>query len=319
MVAGRAYDWKPADKTCAVCFTIDDVHPTLGEDGRAIGEVARQALENLEWLGLRHPYLRATLFVTPDWRSTSPLPRRAALPLLGDLVDRLRYRSPVLPAGTLRLDRHPSFVAYLRSLPRVEFGLHGLHHVRRGQHPTVEFRGRSRTACRRLIERSRTLMHLAGLPTVSGLTPPGWEASRPLLEAMADLDMRFIASARDLETPVTYGAQATGSGLRGLSLLFPQQLSFGTLRHFTTNYQATSTFARAEAVLEAGGLLAIKAHLLNRVGSYVALDGLDKSYASHLDSLFGRIADRYGSNLWWTTMGEMSVWSAIHPTETTVR
>ena len=65
----------------------------------------------------------------------------------------------------------------------------------------------------------------ADLPIVHGITPPNWTAPPSLLQAMGDLDMLFIASARDLHTAVAADARTTGSGLAGMSLLFPERLS----------------------------------------------------------------------------------------------
>lgn len=147
----------------------------------------------------------------------------------------------------------------------------------------------------------------AALPIVAGVTPPNWVAPPALLDAMADLDMLFVASARDLCTPVAADARTSGSGLVGMSLIFPERLPYGRLVHFTTNFQATSSIERALAILEHGGLLAVKAHLLKRFGSYVALDGLDRPYVEFLDRLFMTIEDRYGDAMWWTTMGEVAL------------
>jgi hypothetical protein len=123
---------------------------------------------------------------------------------------------------------------------------------------------------------------------------------------MADVDMLFVASARDLRTPIATDARTSGSGLAGMSLIFPERLPLGRLVHFTTNFQATSSIERAVAIVEHGGLLGVKAHLLRRFGAYEALDGLDRTYVEYLDRLFTTIEDRYGAAVWWTTMGEIA-------------
>lgn len=299
--------WRPAGVSAAVCLTIDDVHPTSANGSGAVGDVARGALGHLEWLLARHAQLKATLFSTPDWRSSAvgvTRPRLQRIPVVRDLT----YATPVLPRGTLRLDRHPAFVAYLRSLPRVEFGLHGLYHVRRGPSQIAEFHGRSRRRCRQMLREAVQIVRDANLPIVHGLTPPNWIAPTALLQAMADLDMQFIASARDLRTAVAADARTSGSGLEGMSLIFPERLPHGRLVHFTTNFQATSSIERGLAILDHGGLLAVKAHLLKRFGSYEALDGLDRTYVEFLDRLFTTIEDRYGSSVWWTSMGEIAAY-----------
>jgi hypothetical protein len=293
--------WLPAGFTGAVCLSVDDVHPTAGDSTRSHGEMARQALRHLERLLERHPKLHATLFTTPDWRSRGVVASnglRHRIPVLRDLV----YRVQPLPRGTLRLDRHPAFVSHLRAMPRTDVGLHGLHHVRRGPRHVEEFAGRTRVECERMLLQGQRIMADAGIMAVPGITPPGWSAPPALLEAMAGLDMRFISSARDLETPIASEARTHGSGLRDVSLIHPQVLPYGRLVHIPTNFQATSTADRAMAILQHGGVLAIKAHLLTRLGSYQALDGLSDSYIDMLDRLFTAIEDRFGNAIWWPTM-----------------
>ncbi len=115
----------------AVCMSVDDVASTAPAEGEAIGDTARRALEHLEWLTGRHPLLRVTLFTTPDWRSRSARPTRGWLPTL-PIVRHALHAPDVLPRGTLRLDRHGELTAWLRGMRNVDFGIHGLHHVRRG-------------------------------------------------------------------------------------------------------------------------------------------------------------------------------------------
>ncbi len=260
----------------AVCFSVDDVHPAVSCD-------PYPALDRLRALQERHAQLKITLFTTPDWRSTEPL-----------------QCATLLPEGTCRLDRHPEFCARLRDWPNAEVALHGLSHV-----PVAEFDGRTREECDRMLRDAMSIFESAGVPLVPGMCPPGWIASASLLDAMRDVGLRFVASARDLTTPIDRGATAQGSGLRGVSLIEPQRLDNG-LVHFTTNFQATSTRERAFAILDCGGLLAIKAHLLSEVGSYKALDGVTDEYMASLDRLFLEIEDRYGDDVTWTSMGEVA-------------
>jgi len=281
-------------KRAAVCFSVDDVHPA---------PVASEALGHIQWLQERHPQLRVTLFTTPDWRTDEPYPKRTLLtriPLLRNHV----FTAPVHPRGTFRLDRHEAFCDLLRDWRGVEIALHGLHHVRRGLRPVLEFAGRSRAQCRNTIDDAIRLFERVRLPLVRGMSPPGWQAPPELLEAMHDSGLTFIASARDLNTPITPEAMASGSGLTGVSLIWPQRIEPG-LTHIPTNFQATSTIDRALAILRCGGLLSIKAHLLAESGSYRALDGLTVEYRDYLDRLFCAIEDRFAEDLRWTSMGEI--------------
>lgn len=287
--------WLPPSKRAAVCFSVDDVHAA---------PAARQALGHVEWLQERHPQLRVTLFTTPDWRTLDPYPTSrflARIPLVRDHV----FTVAVHPRGTFRLDRHEDFCAFLRQWSGAEIALHGLHHVRTGLRPVLEFEGRGTAQCRVILEEAMSLFARARVPIVRGMTPPGWHAPPPLLRAMHETGLTFVASARDLETPVAEGAVANGSGLRGVPLFRPERIEPGLL-HIPTNFQATSPIERALAVLDAGGLLSIKAHLLVESGAYRALDGLSPEYHEYLHRLFSTIEERYGEAIWWTSMGELA-------------
>jgi hypothetical protein len=298
-------DWLPAGKRAAVCFTIDDVHPGKASDHYdGGGDAGRGALGLVETLLQRHPYLHVTLFTTADWREISPTPSRvlSRIPIVRDRM----YLSKVLPEGTRRIDRHPEFLAYLRSLPRTEIGLHGLHHIHPGRLLHVEFQDEPVHVHRDKLRRMLAIFDASELLYVRGMCPPGWNAPAPLLTAMHDLGFDFIASARDINTEITQGAVANMSGLRGPSLLHPTALEGTKLVHFATNFQATSKWERATAVIAAGGLLAVKAHIIKDALGHVAVDGIDPVYCNFLDLLFGRLHREYGDSLWWTTMGQIS-------------
>ena len=279
----------------SVCFSVDDVHPS---------PVAAGALAHVQWLQQRHPQLRVTFFTTADWRTLDPYPTRNFVRRIPIVRDRV-FTVAVHPRGTFRLDRHAEFCALLRDWPAGELALHGLHHVRTGLEPVREFAGLDANQCRRVIESSMRVFESARLPFVPGMAPPGWEASPELLAAMHASGLKFIASARDLETPVAPDARTNGSGLRGLSLVRPQRIE-PDLLHFTTNFQATSPVERALAILQCDGLLSVKAHLLAESGSYRALDGLTTAYRDYLDRVFCTIEDRFGNDVRWTSMGELA-------------
>lgn len=299
-------DWFPAGKRAAVCFTVDDVHPGRSDqhyDGG--GDLGRGALGLLRRLLDRHPQLRITLFTTADWREISPAVSRRWLARVPVVRDRV-YLTPILPAGSRAVDRHPEFVRYLREMPRTEIGLHGLHHVHPGASIHVEFQDESVSECERTLRHMLAIFDRSGLPYVRGMCPPGWNAPPALLEAMGRLRFDFVASARDIKSNVTDDAVARMSGLEGVSLIHPSWLLGCDLVHFATNFQATSPLERAIDVIEAGGVLAVKAHIIKDALGFVALDGVDAVYCNFLDLLFAELARRYGDALWWTTMGEMA-------------
>lgn len=297
-------DWLPPGKRAAVCFTIDDVHPGRSADHYdAGGDLAKGALGLVAELLVRHPQLHVTLFTTADWREISPTPSRV-LSMIPVLRDRI-YLSRVLPAGTRRIDRHPEFVAYLKSLPRTEIGLHGLHHIHKGPRLHVEFQDEPIAEHRAKLRRMLEIFDASGLQYVRGMCPPGWNAPPALLAAMAELGFEFVASARDIKTPVAETARTNMSGLNGASLIYPTRLQ-SELVHVTSNFQATSRWERAQRIIELGGLLGVKGHIIKDALGYVALDGIDPVYCNLLDLLFSRLERDYGDTLWWTTPGQIA-------------
>ena len=291
-------DWLPSRAIGAVCFTVDDVHPAAernADDG---------VLDRLQALFERHPRLKATLFVTPDWRPAQLVQTRllGRVPLISGRV----YHVALHPQGLLRLDRHPTFVDRLRRLPRTELAPHGLHHVHRGPNLAVEFQEQSYSECLRAVRRSLEIFEAAGLAVVQGFSPPGWNLPPPLLAALEALGFKYVTAARDIQTPIRRDATNAMSGLREVSLIRPEPIGSGRIIHLPVNFQATSLRERAFQLIDCGGLLSIKAHAFKREGGHTMLDGLDEAYCAYLDALFFELEERYGEKLWWTTMGEIA-------------
>lgn len=302
---GPVNDWLPPGKKAAVIFTIDDVHPGRARDGYdGGGDLAAGALGHVERLLDRQKNLHVTLFTTPDWRETTPRPTKLLrhVPWVRDRV----YLAPLHPTGTMRLDRHPGFVDYVKHLPRTEVALHGLHHVHVGPTVLIEFQNQSADECERILRESMRLFEAARLPFVKGMTPPGWNAPAGLIEAMARLNFDYLTSARDILTPITPGAKTNMSGLKGVSLVTPEWIAGGRLLHVPSNFQATSLPERADQIIEAGGVLSIKAHIVKSAHGHVALDGIDALYMNYLDVLLKRLTDRHGDSLWWPSVGELA-------------
>jgi hypothetical protein len=305
-LSGRSFKWLPEGKRAAVCFSIDDVHPGMESNGGKAGAaVNRNSLGHLRWLLDRHPQLRATLFTTADWREISPLPTRRLLARIPYLRERF-FLTEILPIGAMRLSNHPKFVQFLKQLPRVEIGLHGLHHVQRGPRLPVEFQKQSAAECKRTLQEMIAIFDESGLEYVRGMNPPGWEMTENLASAMIEVGIKSVSSARDIRTPISCAATTNMSGLKGVSLIYPERIRAGQLLHLTSNFQATSTIDRAHEIIEHGGLLAIKAHAVKTILGYTALDGLDELYRNYLDLIFTRLEERYGDSLWWTSMGELT-------------
>ncbi len=299
-------NWLPENRRAAVCFSIDDIHPAKSSDYYdAGGDLDQGALGHVQWLLERHPQLRVTLFVTADWREITSRPTRKLLASIPYLRDRV-YLAKIWPKGTMRLDRHPEFVRYLKQLPRTEVALHGLSHCHKGRQIPVEFQHQSYAEFIAIFQEMMAIFNAARLEFAPGLCPPGWNFPPSLIEAMCDLELSFVNSARDIFTPISDQAVTNMSGLKGVSLIYPQFIQENRLLHITSNFQATSTIDRAIEIIEHGGLLAVKAHIVKQAFGHIALDGMDQLYRNYLDILFTILEDRYGDELYWTSMGELT-------------
>jgi Uncharacterized protein conserved in bacteria (DUF2334) len=243
--------------------------------------------------------------VTPSWRLNSPIITRSILSKI-PFVRNYIYWSPIRDKSAMRLDRHPGFVSYLRSLERVEIAVHGLYHCRRGPHIAAEYMGAGTYSCITSVRKSLRIFSDAQLPFVRGFCPPCWTYPPQLESALVTHKFDFVASARDLVSAIDFDTVTQMSGLNGVSLIFPQMIADGRLVHITTNFQATSSDERALKILELGGLLSIKAHAIKNMGGHIMLDGLDDHYVERLAKLLSMVRERWGSSIWWTSMAQVA-------------
>ena len=299
-------NWKPPGKKAAVCFTIDDIHPSKSTDYyEAGGDLEKGQLGRVKWLLDRHPELKVTLFTTANWREISPVPTRKLLASLPGVRDKFflakRYKK-----DTMNLEKHPEFVDFLNNMENAEVGFHGLYHVHKGLKIPVEFQNQSEKEFQKIIKEMLRIFNSSGIDYVKGICPPGWNAPDELLNRLVEEDFDFVASARDIFSPIHRNAKTNMSGIKGVSLIEPELIKKGKLIHFPTNFQANSTIERAKAIIENSGLLSIKAHIVKTVFGYVAIDGVDELYMNYLDVLLTNLKNEYGDELWITSMGEIS-------------
>ncbi|MBV9563824.1 MAG: DUF2334 domain-containing protein [Bradyrhizobium sp.] len=296
--------WYCPGKSAVVVMSIDDIFPGTSKSAyEAGGDLEKGALRHVLWLLDRHPQLQLTFFVTPDWRRIAPIADRLGrhVPWLRDRV----YLTKILPKGTMDLRNHPEFVAFLNALPRTEIALHGLHHVNPGPSVSVEFEHQDRAGCAAMLAEALQIFDEAGLRYVRGLQPPGWTCTAALQQACRDIGIEWVTSARDVVSLVSKDARTAMSGLTGVSMLFPERIAAGLL-HISSNFQATSVPERAFDILDAGGVLSIKAHITKNVPGHTHLDGVDDLYMNYLDRLFCDIEERYGDTVEWTTLGQLA-------------
>ena len=294
-------NWLADNKKSAICISIDDIRPQKScgyhECG---GNLDNGSLGKIKWLMQRHPQIRVSLCTTPDWREIKSRPTRKVLAKIPFLRDRF-YLSKILKKGTMQLDKHPEFVEYLINNPKFEIIPHGLYHCHKGLNIPVEFQNETTEQFSQTLKQVIEIFDKSGLNYVRGFAPPAWNAPQPLLDALTENDFEFIISARDIVTPITPDAKTNMSGMKNVSLISPTYIN-PKLIHFPCNFQATSRIERAFEILDHGGLLSIKAH----ISEGAALDAVCDLYMNYLDLLFSKIEDRYGEDIWWTSVGEIS-------------
>lgn len=298
----------PENKTAALVFSMDDVHPASSSQGyEAGGDLSEGVLGRLHQLLSEHADFHATLFTTADWREKSPYPSLRnrifnKIPGLGSRLSSL----PQWPEGFLRLDRHLEFLSYLKSFLRIETGSHGLTHVGLGKNLMREFVGLSESEIKTRLVKINQIFEKSGLAKPAGFCPPGWGYNEYLLKIIPDFGYSYLACSRDLNTPIKPGAFSRESGLKNVPMLEPAFLPNSQVVHIPSNWSATSDFERAYRILDLGGVLSIKAHAVKKMGTYVSADGLDGAYQNYLNKLFHSLKVRFGASIWWTTMKELA-------------
>lgn len=299
-------NWKPPGKKAAICFTIDDIHPSKSTDFyEAGGDLDKGKLGLVKWLLDRHPKLKVTLFTTANWREISPVPTRKLLALTPILRDRF-FLAERWKKDKMNLENHPLFIDFLNNWERAEVGFHGLYHIHRGLKIPVEFQNQSAIECKVIIKEMMRIFNKTGLHYVKGICPPGWNAPDPLLDELVKNGFDYVASARDIFTDISKDAKTDMSGIKGEPLIFPSLLKEGKIVHFPTNFQANSTIDRARDIVNNNGLLSIKAHIVKNIFGYTAIDGVDELYMNYLDVLLTNLGNEFGDDLWWSSMGEMA-------------
>ncbi|MSQ13513.1 MAG: DUF2334 domain-containing protein [Dehalococcoidia bacterium] len=295
----------PSGKSACVVMSFDDLHP--GRSGVSYdggGDLEKGALGWLRQLLALHPQLRVVLFTVAAWREKEPAPNPVLkrIPVLRDHL----YLGGVWSESMWRLDNHGDFCNFLRDLPRTELAVHGFHHIARGVKTINEFLGLSVEECKRRLLKAEETFQAAGLSYVRGFSPPNWNAPPALLGALSALSYEYLASTRDIWTEIEPDAVANGSGLKGVPLLHPSFVPGHSLVHMPSNWSATSTLDRAYKIIDLGGMLAIKGHMVKRTKKYVAVDGLDEQFFAHLHNLLTQLEQRYGASLWWAGMNEVA-------------
>lgn len=296
-------EYFPPGKTCAIVLSIDDIHPSTSNDAyEAGGDMEKGALKDVLELQTQQPDLGVTLFVTADWRQISPFPTRLTrhIPILKDHF----YQTKVLKKGTMSLENHQQFCQWLSSLNNIEIAWHGLHHVAKGSIIGKEFQNEKTNEHLNKLNKIKQIFESAGVKHANGFCPPVWNATPELVEALSLVGNEYLASSRDIMAEISDQATCDMTGITGTPLIHACRV--GSQVHIPSNFQATSAPERAMKILELGGILSVKGHIIKQAFGHVALDAMDATYCNYLNLLFDKCSEEFGENIWWTTMGEIN-------------
>ena len=261
-----------------VVFSIDDVIPA-GPDLAAGGWTA--PLRAIEELTANHESLRPTLFATPRWAS----------------------RVGEFGGVDLTLHRHPDFCAALVSQRSCEIGLHGLTHTRHGG-AIDEFA--ATTGLDEKLNDAVADFEASGLRRAQSFMAPAWAISQHGLMALRRAQIPVFGSSRELrpfDGDLDRTCEQSGLALPTFALARLRN----ELVHIPTNFQFGSSVDAALRVLDANGVLSVKAHFLAKLGSHVAMDAIDGPYLDDLHLLFSKIESEFGNGVHWVTFSEAAV------------
>lgn len=301
-------NYLPQGKSCAIIFTIDDLHPaSAARDGYdAGGDLDKGAFGHVDALLKKHPELKVTLYTTASWREIAPYKTDQLTFKVPAVYDR-RFIAPITPKDYFNLCKYKDFVTYYNQHPQVEIGLHGYEHIHKGSKMPVEFQNQDTYADTAYkVDKMYEIFHKAGLNYVNGFTPPAWNAPEKLMKVLIKNGLKFLTSARDLNTPITRDAQNNMSGMKKVSILYPQMICDDKVVHIPTNFQITSAYERAFEIMELGGILSIKAHMVKNFNGFDQIDGVTKEYMDFIDELLTQLKQKYNDKIWWTTPNEIA-------------
>jgi hypothetical protein len=88
--------------------------------------------------------------------------------------------------------------------------------------------------------------------------------------------------------------------------MYPEWIAGENLIHIPANFNATRPIDRAIDIIEHGGILSIKAHIVKQFPGHTLYDGVDEVYMNYLDTMLTILEGKYGESLWFATMDEIA-------------
>jgi peptidoglycan/xylan/chitin deacetylase (PgdA/CDA1 family) len=302
----------PKGYRAALVIGIDDVHPESSQDRLDFGgDMEKGALGLLLNLINAHPYIKITLFITPNWQlkpQNVPFINFVKKNVQNRFVDKLTtplVRKWRLDTFAIESAKYQAWCNFMREQVlsnKFSLGIHGYSHF----NPTYfaqEFQSLSYEETEHRIENALKMFDSANLPVSKGFAPPGWSVTGNLLTALVKYNFKYIAGCVDHHSPVAQNIFSSQAGLQSISLYYPQVM-LGGLVHIPRNYDISeSDIERAEEIINIGGVIGIHGHIAKMPGinNPISTETINK-----LDKLLLYLEEKYNNEIWFTDFNEVS-------------
>ena len=305
-----------AGSSAILVFGIDDIHPESDETGYSGKNMGIEVLELLSELVIRHPQLKVTLFVTPDWIYLPQLlgfrfiqKRLAKDHISNRLLTRFlqrKWRIGHFRVDTEEYDDWRALVREMVSTGNFSIGIHGLTHFQDYVWYTREFFNKTVSQNRLKLRAAVDLLKSAEIPFTMGFSPPGWYIDDSLIEALVCEQFCYIAGSFDSERDVSSAIKSQMSGIKHVDLFYPTLLR-DKLINIPRNWDiARSPLERALKIIELGGVVGVHAHMFDSYHGDLTGNGITRDHIARLDQVLTVIEDRFGDRVQFATFQEVA-------------
>jgi len=314
----KDFEW-PDGYRSALVIGIDDVHPESSAEGCDCGgDLEGGVLSLLTDFLERHPQVKITLFVTPDWLY---LPQPTGFRFIqrrfsrGSLVDSLLIKlfQRRWPDGRFRIDQEQyrkwcAFIKRKVSDGKLSIGIHGLQHFQTYVRYSAEFLYPNTDECRQKLRTAKTLFNGANLPYTMGFAPPGWGITNSLIDALVSESFNYIAGCADADSPVSPAGLCKGAGIQGLPIYFPSVIK-DKLVNVPRNWDlGKSSVERAEQIVKIGGLIGVHGHIADVYHGNKLENGVTQKNVQHLDELLHFLEENHPNKVWFTAFNDVATY-----------
>jgi len=316
-------EWAQHDARSFLVIGLDDIHPeSLSNGCDCGGDLDRGVLGLLlNFLG-KHPQVKVTLFITPNWIYK---PQIYGLGFVQDkfihswIVNSLRIPEKLILRAFVRPleynsylishEKYSNWCAYLQKLVsqgRIAIGIHGLYHFQARPSYSSEFLYLGYDKARERLKLAKKLLIEAGLSFEGGFSPPGWGINKAVLQGLADENYLYIAGSADFKTHVTEDAIINEAGIHNVSLIYPCFI-YRTLVNIPRNWSiGRNNLKRIKDIIRHNGLIGIHGHIENEYRGTLLGNGVTPENMSKLEEVVDYLEVEYPDEIWYATFGEVA-------------